>query len=82
VKTLKKDTLNISFEKEKLDAIRYFAEQKGSELQDELDAFLLKLYEKYVPEPTRKYIESKAAAAKPERRKTPSASGGGSGNAV
>jgi hypothetical protein len=56
---MKKSTLTIEFEQEKLEAVRYFAEQRDVKLQDELDGFLTKLYEKYVPEPTRKYIESK-----------------------
>jgi hypothetical protein len=59
---MKKSTLTIAFEQEKLDALCYFTAQRGTELQDELDAFLMKLYEKYVPEPTRKYIESKPAS--------------------
>jgi hypothetical protein len=46
---MKKSTLTIEFEQEKLEALRYFSEQRGAELCAELDAFLLKLYEKYVP---------------------------------
>jgi hypothetical protein len=65
---MKKSTLTIEFEQEKLEAVRYFAEQRDVKLQDELDGFLTKLYEKYVPEPTRKYIESKPVATAVPRK--------------
>jgi hypothetical protein len=67
---MKKATLTLTFGQEKLEAIRYFSEQKGVTLQDELDAVLQKLYEKYVPEQTRKYIESKPETSAIPKRAT------------
>jgi hypothetical protein len=65
---VKKSALTIEFEQEKLEAVRYFAEQRDVKLQDELDGFLTKLYEKYVPEATRKYIESKPVSTAVPRK--------------
>jgi hypothetical protein len=67
---MKNSTLTIEFERAKLDALRYFAEQREVTLQTELDAFLTKLYEKYVPEPTRKFIESRPPEP-PKSRRSP-----------
>jgi hypothetical protein len=69
---MKNSTLTIEFEQAKLDALRYFAEQREVTLQAELDAFLTKLYEKYVPEPTRKFIESRPPEPpRPKRSSNP-----------
>ena len=56
---MKKATLTITFEKEKLDALTYYMEKKNVKLQAELSDTIQKLYEKYVPQPTREYIEDK-----------------------
>lgn len=69
---MKKATITISFEREKLKAIQFYAGKKGSSLEAELDDFMTKLYEKYVPAQTREYIESMAepeekAKLKPNR---------------
>ncbi len=56
---MKKATLTITFEKEKLDALTYYMEKKDVKLQAELSDTIQKLYEKYVPQPTREYIEDK-----------------------
>lgn len=56
---MKKATLTITFEKEKLDALTYYMEKKDVKLQAELSDSIQKLYEKYVPQPTREYIEDK-----------------------
>ena len=60
---MKKTTLSISVEQEKLNAIRFYAEKKDANIEAELEDFLGKLYEKYVPAATREYIESMAAMA-------------------
>lgn len=56
---MKKATLTITFEKEKLDALTYYMEKKNVKFQAELSDTIQKLYEKYVPQPTREYIEDK-----------------------
>lgn len=60
---MKKTTLSIGVEQEKLNAIRFYAEKKDANIEAELEDFLGKLYEKYVPAATREYIESMAAMA-------------------
>ncbi|MDD3227615.1 MAG: DUF6103 family protein [Oscillospiraceae bacterium] len=60
---MKKTTLSIAVEQEKLNAIRFYVEKKDANIEDELEDFLGKLYEKYVPAATREYIESMAAMA-------------------
>lgn len=75
---MKKTTLNIAVEQEKLNATRFYAAKKDASIEDELEEFLGKLYEKYVPAATREYIESmdaiadaqpKAAAKRVDRQK-------------
>ncbi|KXL53857.1 hypothetical protein CLNEO_10830 [Anaerotignum neopropionicum] len=71
---MKKATLTITFEKEKLDALTYYMEKKDVKLQAELSDTIQKLYEKYVPQPTREYIEDKLKCenmqSKPKKMET------------
>lgn len=62
---MKKTTINILFEQEKLRALQFYAEKKDLSVEEELSGFITKLYEKYVPAHTREYIES---VAEPEER--------------
>lgn len=68
---MKKATLTISFEAEKLDALTYYMEKKEADLQNELNDTIQKLYEKHVPPPTREYLEDKLQrenkASKPKK---------------
>ena len=65
---MKKATVTISFDQEKLKAIQVYAGKTGTSLESELDAFMEKLYKKYVPSQTREYIES---MAEPEEQPRP-----------
>lgn len=56
---MKNATIIVHFESEKLDALSYHMSKKESNLQDELNDTIQKLYEKYVPQTTREYIEDK-----------------------
>ena len=56
---MKKTSISIDMEAEKLRALRFYTEKKETTLETELEDFLAKLYEKYVPSQTREYIESK-----------------------
>ena len=67
---IKNVTITISFEQDKLKALQFYAGKKDANLQGELDDFLQKLYEKYVPAQTREYIESLMEQA-PEKPKRP-----------
>ncbi len=56
---MKKDTITISLEAEKLRAIKKYMEKKDASLQDEMADQLQKLYEKYVPANVREYIDER-----------------------
>jgi len=57
--SMKKTAIQISYDAEKLGAIRQYMGKKDTELQTELEDFMQKLYEKHVPAPVREYIESR-----------------------
>lgn len=57
---MKKATVSVQFDQEKLKALQFYTGKLGSTLDRELDAFLEKLYKKNVPVQTREYIESMA----------------------
>ena len=73
---MRKVTVSVQVDAEKLRAIQFYAGRKDSTVEAELEGCIEKLYEKYVPGPTREYIESMAAAARPAR---PSRSASSSG---
>ncbi len=56
---MKNTTLNVTFNTEKLDALVFHMGKKEADLQGELNDTIQKLYEKYVPQTTREYIEDK-----------------------
>lgn len=55
---MKKTTVQITFEAEKLRAIHQYMKDE-TELQAELDALMQAFYEKHVPTSVREYIESR-----------------------
>ena len=69
---MKKATLTISFDSEKLDALTYHMSKKDADLQTELEDTVQKLYEKHVPATVRDYIDETAndnnSAKKPEKQ--------------
>lgn len=54
---MKKTTINISCDEEKLSALKIYLEQKGSQVEDELIKELDTLYSKNVPANVREFIE-------------------------
>ena len=64
---MSKSTVQLAFDAEKLGAIRQYMSKKDADLNAELDDFMQKLYEKYVPAAVREYIESRP---EPEESKT------------
>lgn len=75
---MKKTTLTVNFDSEKLDALTYHMGKKDAILQTELEDTVQKLYEKNVPQATREYIDDKlsreaAAKTKPKRPVRPAA---------
>ena len=57
---MKRMTITVSYEQEKLKALQFYAGKNGTSLESDLDAFMEKLYKKHVPSQTREYIESMA----------------------
>ena len=67
---MKNATLTVTFNAEKLDALEFHMSRKDTDLQEELNDTVQKLYEKYVPQATREYLDdriSREGAAKPAR---------------
>ena len=58
---MKNTTLTVTFNTEKLDALTFHMEKKSADLQNELNETIQKLYEKYVPQATREYIDDKVS---------------------
>lgn len=65
---MKKATVTVTFEQEKLKAVQFYLSRSGASLEAELDDFMAKLYKRYVPSQTREYIES---MEEPEARPRP-----------
>ena len=62
---MKKATVTVTFEQEKLKAVQFYLAKSGSTLEEELDMVMAKLYRRYVPAQTWEYIESQE---EPEHR--------------
>jgi predicted transcriptional regulator YdeE len=82
---MKNTNLTVSFDTEKLDALTYHMGKKDADLQTELKDTVQKLYEKYVPQATREYIDDKlsretAEKPKPKRPVRPAVAGGSEGS--
>lgn len=58
---MKNTTLTITFNTEKMDALTFHMGKRDADLQAELNDTVQKLYEKYVPQATREYIDDKVA---------------------
>ncbi len=56
---MKNTTLTMSFNADRLDALTYHMGKKEADLQEELKDYLQKLYEKYVPQATREYLDDR-----------------------
>ena len=69
---MKQINISVSFDEEKLTALKRYMTKKKLDLDAELADALQKLYEKYVPAPVREYIdETDAAAPVPPRSRRP-----------
>ena len=68
---MRKITVSIQVDAEKLRAIQFYVGRKNSTVEAELEDCVNKIYEKYVPAQTREYIESIAAPARPSRPSRP-----------
>lgn len=76
---MKKATITLSFDEEKLSALKMYLAQKNAQVERELEKSIDALYAKTVPAGVREFIEMKsgaelASAPKPPRRPKPSPS--------
>jgi hypothetical protein len=60
---MKKATVTITYDEEKLSALRLFLEQKGLTLDAELEGFVSKLFKRVVPQNVQEYLELKDCVA-------------------
>ncbi|MDD4493565.1 MAG: DUF6103 family protein [Eubacteriales bacterium] len=58
---MKNSNVSVSFEDEKLTAVRRYMQKKNANLEEELTAQLEKLYQKYVPAGVQEYIAERDA---------------------
>ena len=56
---MKQAVVTIKYEEEKLNAIKQYMGKKDADFESELNEVLGKMYEKYVPQAVREYIESR-----------------------
>lgn len=56
---MKQAVVTIKYDEEKLNAIRQYMGRKDADFEAELNDVLGRLYEKYVPQAVREYIESR-----------------------
>ena len=70
---MRKINLTVSYEEEKVKALRWYLEQKGTKLEDELGKSVDTLFQKNVPANVRNYIckdeDAPAAAEAPKSKK-------------
>ncbi len=66
---MKKATITLSYDEEKLSALRLYLEQKGQTVESELTAATENLYTKTVPANVRDFIDLRAGSPKPAESK-------------
>ncbi|NNJ31389.1 DUF6103 family protein [Lacrimispora defluvii] len=62
---MKKESVTVQMDGEKLRAVKRYMEKKDADLERELCDSLQKLYEKYVPSSVREYIDESCEDAPP-----------------
>ena len=67
---MKKESITIQMESEKLKATKRYMEKKEVSIEQELEDAVIKLYEKYVPAPVREYIDETGDAVKSTPKST------------
>ncbi len=68
---MKKTNITITFDEERLSALKMYLEQKGQTVEGELENMLENIYTKTVPVGVREFINMKAGVATPPRQKKP-----------
>ena len=62
-------SISIQIDMEKYSALKMYAGQKNTTIESELEKFTEQLYQKYVPQNVRDFIDMKAKTAPPGRAK-------------
>ncbi|MDD4492754.1 MAG: DUF6103 family protein [Eubacteriales bacterium] len=73
---MKNSVVSISFEDEKLNAVKRYMKKKNTDLEEELSAQLEKLYQKYVPAGVQEYIAERDSDDVPIAVRKPKQNGG------
>ena len=66
---MKKTSITVSFDEEKLSALKLYLEQKGQKVETELEKSLETLYNKTVPTGVREYLSLRSAEKAPVKGK-------------
>ncbi len=68
---MKKTSVSIMYDDEKLNAIRLYMLQRDLDFKEELEKSVDSLYTKYVPANVREFIDMKGSQVKPPKPKKP-----------
>lgn len=68
---MKKSSISIMYDDEKLNAIRLYMSQRDLDFKEELEKSVDSLYSKYVPANVREFIDMKGSQVKPPKPKKP-----------
>ena len=79
---MKKESISVSLNAERLRAIKKYMEKKDVDLEEELVEQLEKLYSKYVPVNVREYIDEKKEEENKARKPKRTAKGTNIGNSA
>ncbi len=80
---MKKVSVTVQYDEEKLDTVKIFLEKKGLSLSDEIVKFIDGLYNKNVPSQVREFLELKRSSQKesaPKQNAKPKARSDANGN--
>lgn len=68
---MKKTSVSIMYEDEKLNAVKMYMEQRDLDFKEELEKSVDSLYAKYVPANVREFVDMKGSQVKPPKPKKP-----------
>ena len=68
---MKKSSISIMYDDEKLSAIKLYMSQRDLDVKEELEKSVDALYAKYVPANVREFIDMKGSQVKPPKPKKP-----------
>lgn len=66
---MKKSSVSIMYDAEKLSAVKMYMEQRDLNLKDEIEKSIESMYSKFVPANVREFIDLKSTYVKPKKSK-------------